>query len=335
MCEQELGFEDEGCGACLDKSKLGAETDIRQEDSESKNLRLDVHDSIPTSATSAPASNSEASGVNEGPDGPPKRTGKSVDERQNLPPKLEEFLPSDFLPDTLIIIDSDECATGNQGRDKHKSFAQSSVDVDVRRLPVSSTLREGCKNGQESSRQYRYKRILPHSQSSDNSETGHKVATLWLSASRLSGVGHHSSIYRATLQLPEPLVTNDRSKDGMVTVIAKTAFSHENAHDLLSNEGQVLDELSSTEYRYLQCEWCGLNNIRQFGLMPQGFSNPIGMSYGMIPKLPVGAVVPKFYGYYAPIDDDLTLPLSPILLLEDCGEPVRVAMLDNVRRSNT
>jgi hypothetical protein len=52
--------------------------------------------------------------------------------------------------------------------------------------------------------------------------------------------------------------------------------------------------------------------------------------------VPVGAVVPQFYGYYLPDqekkkrpdhEDDNSTPrpayLSPILLLEDCGTPVK------------
>jgi hypothetical protein len=67
---------------------------------------------------------------------------------------------------------------------------------------------------------------------------------------------------------------------------------------------------------HLQEEWCGFNAVGD-GLVP------------------VGAVVPKFYGYYVPEKDEndegdrglknvTTRPRyeSPILLLEECGKPV-------------
>lgn len=49
--------------------------------------------------------------------------------------------------------------------------------------------------------------------------------------------------------------------------------------------------------------------------------------FNVIPPLhdpvPVGALVPQFYGYYAPYQDqDDEEYLSPILLLEDCGVPI-------------
>ena len=55
----------------------------------------------------------------------------------------------------------------------------------------------------------------------------------------------------------------------------------------------------------MQQEWCGLNVIR-------GLLNPV----------PVGPVVPKFYGYYVPDDRGKHKGLSPILLTEDCGQCV-------------
>jgi hypothetical protein len=57
--------------------------------------------------------------------------------------------------------------------------------------------------------------------------------------------------------------------------------------------------------------------------------------FNIIPPLhdpvPVGPVVPQFYGYYVPeeeekrkkFDDEDEIYLSPILLLEDCGTPVK------------
>lgn len=46
--------------------------------------------------------------------------------------------------------------------------------------------------------------------------------------------------------------------------------------------------------------------------------------YGATPPshdpFPMDALVPQFYGYYKPEEDDSRKYLSPILLLEDCGQ---------------
>lgn len=44
-------------------------------------------------------------------------------------------------------------------------------------------------------------------------------------------------------------------------------------------------------------------------------------------KLPVSAIVPKFYGYYVPEGKVDSVLLSPILLFEDCGVPIDVEKL--------
>ena len=59
---------------------------------------------------------------------------------------------------------------------------------------------------------------------------------------------------------------------------------------------------------HLTQDWCGYNLV-----------HPIKY------PVPVGPVVPKFYGYYVPkgheeTDEDAP---SPILLMEECGDPVK------------
>jgi len=63
-----------------------------------------------------------------------------------------------------------------------------------------------------------------------------------------------------------------------VTVIAKTAFDSSGPRTLLENEAKMLASLAKHRIDTQQ-EWCGLNVIR-------GLLNPV----------PVGAIVPKFYG---------------------------------------
>jgi len=54
--------------------------------------------------------------------------------------------------------------------------------------------------------------------------------------------------------------------------------------------------------------------------------------YNVIPPLhdpvPVGAVVPQFYGYYVPETNKEEEYLSPILLLENCGVPIKAKALN-------
>lgn len=125
-----------------------------------------------------------------------------------------------------------------------------------------------------------------------------------------------ATILRSTVRL-STLITNSRSKDGKVTVIAKTAFSSSKDRELLRNGAHVFDTLSSDRYRHMQQEWWGLNMIC-------GLLNPV----------PVRAVVPKFYGYYVPEDGASQKNLSPMLLMEDCGTPVKPEKLSDAGASN-
>ncbi|MCJ1320806.1 hypothetical protein MMC15_006147 [Xylographa vitiligo] len=211
-----------------------------------------------------------------------------------LPPKLEEFIPNDFLPDILLVNDDDDCATGKQGlRGKTQSF--------------KDRISEG-----ESQR--RYHRVLP---TASHTDAGHppkdevRTAYLDLSRNNLCGTGNRSSVYQASFLPPPPLITNFRSLKGYVTVIAKTAFPSKKHRAHLDNEAEVLNKLSMKARRHIQQEWCGFNLLA-------GLTKPV----------PIGPVVPEFYGYYKPQpQSESTDHLSPILLVEDCGVPVKEGRL--------
>ena len=93
-------------------------------------------------------------------------------------------------------------------------------------------------------------------------------------------------------------------RNGRVIVATKSVFNHESARHLLNREAKIYNTFS----RHSSEDWCGFN--------------------------PAGPVVPKFYGYYVPVemedgkevlrDDekDYESP-SPILLMEECGKPVK------------
>lgn len=173
---------------------------------------------------------------------------------------------------------------------------------------------DGVTSGRdENSSPMKYKRIFPGTTSvafdtsnDDDPLCRHRIAHLYLTRASRLGVGHHSSVYRSSLRLPRPLAA--RSPNNLVTVAAKVSLARRSARELLVNEAETYNAFP----KHLMEEWCGYN------LVP-GLRYPVS----------VGAVVPKFFGYYIPDfvgydDNDPCHPAqaSPILLLEECGEPV-------------
>ncbi|OCH91165.1 hypothetical protein OBBRIDRAFT_729319, partial [Obba rivulosa] len=141
------------------------------------------------------------------------------------------------------------------------------------------------------------------------------------------GKGHHSKVQRGALTLPAPLCGNSRT--GQVTVAVKKAKARGRARRLLRNEADLYARFP----QHLQQEYCG------YQIVP-----PI------LHPVPIGPVVPKFYGYYVPVDDHGNAldelyesycegrdgPVrgpSPLLLVEECGEPVDPSKLSPTERS--
>ncbi|KAJ7479762.1 hypothetical protein FB451DRAFT_1031491, partial [Mycena latifolia] len=198
-------------------------------------------------------------------------------------PKLEEFIPEEYFPD-ILYVQSQELVPR------------------------------------------KYKRVWPRfardtePATAFNTDTNLRIAHLNLSSAPRIGVGNHSVVVRAALRLPRPL--GARSPTGEVTVAAKTGFPNEEARRLLHNEGKIYGAFP----KHLMEDWCGLNLVAPI-------THPV----------PVHAVVPKFYGYYVPVreddyekEDEATAlarfersnsykdwkRMSPILLLEECGDPI-------------
>ncbi|KAJ6615546.1 hypothetical protein B0H10DRAFT_1801377 [Mycena sp. CBHHK59/15] len=132
---------------------------------------------------------------------------------------------------------------------------------------------------------------------------GPDIGHLYISRQSRVGCGHHSNVYRTSFRLPEPAAAN--SPNGRVTIIAKVAVPRQEARDFLSHEAATYDTFPA----HLAQEFCG------YALVP-------GLKY----PVPVGAVVPKFYGYYIPeyagYDPRNIAEPSPIILLEECGSPI-------------
>lgn len=167
--------------------------------------------------------------------------------------------------------------------------------------PSGLAFGEGAKESKPTHKPWIYERLYPsfsRDWSADRFAEDPVTAELHLDQEESIGVGNHSYVYRATFTLPKGL--SARTPDGKVTVVAKTAFPQSGHRTLLHNEAKIFGSFP----RHFSEEWCG---------------------YNMVPPLswpvPVGPIVPKFYGYYLPTGEDRNI-LSPILLMEECGTPV-------------
>ncbi|OJT06811.1 hypothetical protein TRAPUB_2328 [Trametes pubescens] len=200
-------------------------------------------------------------------------------------PKLEELIPTEFFPDVLIVHDPEN--TTNQQK---KDSVMTPIKY-IRQSPLFKRDEEGSEP---------------------------RVAHLYMAKQNRIGTGNHSYVYRAPLTLPAPLSAH--SSTGQVTVAAKLAYPRCTAHNLLRNEGRVYDTFPT----HIQEEYCGYNIVPQCRF-----------------PVPATAIVPKFYGYYLPVNErgevvdhrpdhekcserspcTVNWP-SPILLMEECGEPV-------------
>ncbi|KAM5546094.1 hypothetical protein V8D89_000220 [Ganoderma adspersum] len=292
-----------GCGAAVGEGSTGTIPDGKgQASDEPEPGKKDQRSSDRADAddcTDVPMSEATVSGG----DGGQSTWGKSSNSVSEAPsesphdpfsieglPKLEEFIPEDCFPDVLMVHDPD-----NTTRSRKKGDSEVDSDKDK---PVM------------------YKRYRPDFTNPERKEK-ENVAHLYLRKANRFGVGNHSHVYRAPLTLPPPLTA--RSATGQVTVAAKLAYHRCTAHHLLHNEARVYDTLSKD----MQEDWCGYNVVPQCRY-----------------PVPVGAIAPKFFGYYLPIDAD-GMPskashpkcseerpcdvewASPILLMEECGSPVK------------
>ncbi|KAI9069031.1 hypothetical protein FKP32DRAFT_1641399 [Trametes sanguinea] len=232
-------------------------------------------------------------------------------------PKLEEFIPDPFFPDTLLVHDPDCCTQHNQPTDQPVKYKRV-------RYPLQNEVRLSRSALIQSIDSQDAPDAASAPEPVAQSTSGERVAHLYLKESNRLGTGHHSDVYRAPFTLPPPLSAHSRT--GQVTVAAKLAFPHCTAHLLLHNEARTYAAFPE----HAQQEYCGYNVVP-----PCRF------------PVPVGPIVPKSYGFYLPVGDDgkivdgyrreiakhgacmgqyepCEVPwLSPILLLEECGEPVK------------
>ncbi|KAI0339273.1 hypothetical protein BDW22DRAFT_1400509 [Trametopsis cervina] len=198
-------------------------------------------------------------------------------------PKLEEMIPAEHFPDILYV------------HDPH-SVTLATVDTYMSRPPS------------DWAPPMKYKREypkFPHDTEPGGATEAPRVGHLYLAQQNRFGVGHHSLVHHAPLTLPDPLTA--QSRNGNVIVAAKTAFARSSARDLLKQEAEIYNLFP----QHLMEDWCGYNLVTPI-------KHPV----------PVAPVVPKLYGYYVPMDvpdweTNPTTSPSPILLIEECGEPVQ------------
>ena len=171
---------------------------------------------------------------------------QSAPSNERLPPKLEEFIPKEHLPDVLLVHDPQNVTQGIKGGPSGR--------------PVRFKV-------------IRYKRILPELTAG---ERRGKIANLYLSANNLCGRGNHSLVYYALLTLPAPLTA--RTSTRQVTVLAKTSFAEPEDRDLLNQEGRIYD----TFPQWMMEDYCGYNVVDQISVSilgyPQMTLNPINLA---------------------------------------------------------
>lgn len=206
-------------------------------------------------------------------------------------PVLQENIPETYFPDNLLVHDPFDLSTG---------------------IMIPNSFYD---NVPSTSAPVLYERLWPPSNPFADTKLNRNVAQLYLSPNNEAGTGHHSVVYAAPLRLPPPLTTYNSasSRPGTVRVMAKVALQNRLARELLDNEGEIYNSFP----RHLSEEYCGLHL-----LTPE-----------MTSLVPSAAVTPKFFGYYIPIEGQETLGTptwerrSPILLVEDCGEPISASQM--------
>jgi hypothetical protein len=154
---------------------------------------------------------------------------QSVPSNERLPPKLEEFIPTECLPDILLVHDPYDLAAGTEG-DRVDGCVQFEADVPIR-----------------------YKRKHPGPITVTGGQQTSNVGHIYLSPSNLCGRGNHSFVYYAPLTLPEPLTA--RTCSGQVTVLAKLSFPGREHLDLLRQEGMIYNAFP----KWMMEDYCGLN----------------------------------------------------------------------------
>ena len=143
-----------------------------------------------------------------------------------LPPKLEESIPKDYLPDVLLVYDPCDVTDGSMS-----PYGYHDIQFDEC-VPI------------------RYTRAHPEPMTGGHSSNS---AHLYLSPKNLCGTGNHSFVYHAPMVLPAPLTA--RTPTRQVTVLAKISFPAYEHRDLLNQEGIIYGAFP----QWMMEDYCGYN----------------------------------------------------------------------------
>ncbi|KAJ3552620.1 hypothetical protein NM688_g4057 [Phlebia brevispora] len=150
---------------------------------------------------------------------------------ENLP-KLEEFIPDEYLPRILKVHDPSSMTRGRYRN----------CDATCDKI-------------------FNYYRIYPPPRSDyPQNEQGSPIAEIHLHRSNISGSGSHSWVFRAPLTLPEPLKA--RSRNGQVVVAAKLGNGTTRDKKHLLQEGGVYNGMP----QHLMEDWDGFNIVPPLAL---------------------------------------------------------------------
>ncbi|KAF7349317.1 hypothetical protein MSAN_01721200 [Mycena sanguinolenta] len=121
------------------------------------------------------------------------------------------------------------------------------------------------------------------------------------------GQGSHADVYQAHLTLDERFqLVAQPTQPPTVRVAAKIPYGNQTDLGMLEHEARMYNAFP----QYLSEDWSGFNAIGE------AFSPSLSEA----PLVSVTAVVPKFYGYFVP--DEQLDGARPILLMEECGNPI-------------
>ena len=154
------------------------------------------------------------------------------------PPKLEEFVPKEYLPDVLLVYDPGDVTEGSMAY-----YGYNDIQFD-KCVPI------------------RYTRTHPEPMADGHSSNS---AHLYLSPRNLCGTGHHSLVYHAPLMLPAPLTA--RTPTRQVTVLAKISFPGSEHRDLLNQEGVIYGAFP----QWMMEDYCGYNIVDQIHVSVLGY----------------------------------------------------------------
>ncbi|KAF8189812.1 hypothetical protein K438DRAFT_1832139 [Mycena galopus ATCC 62051] len=137
------------------------------------------------------------------------------------------------------------------------------------------------------------------------------------------GQGSHSTVYEAHLTLDERfrlVTTAETVQPTAVRVAAKISSGNREDLAMLEHEARVYNVFPI----HLSEDWSGFNAIGE----------AVASDFSEKPAVPATAVVPKFYGYFVPIEQSQEKSGSgrPILLMEECGHPIDPESLTTEQR---